>query len=78
MQSQVDKELDAKGLKCPMPVMKLRTAIGDMEAGQVIKVETTDRGSVPDFSAWAKKTGNTILEQEEDSGKFVFLIRKGA
>lgn len=77
MDVRVDRELDAKGLKCPMPVMKLRSAVNEMEDGQVIRVETTDRGSVPDFSAWAKKTGNTILRQDEGDGKFVFLIRKG-
>lgn len=77
MQESVDRELDAKGLKCPMPVMKLRTAIGEMEPGQVIKVETTDRGSVPDFAAWAKKTGNTIIQQTEDSGVYSFLVKKG-
>lgn len=77
MQESIDRELDAKGLKCPMPVMKLRTAMNEMEPGQVIKVETTDRGSVPDFAAWAKRTGNTILSQSEESGVFSFLVKKG-
>lgn len=62
-----DQELDVKGAKCPMPLVKSRKAVKSLEVGQVIKVVSTDRGSIPDFQGWAKTAKNVeLLSQEED------------
>lgn len=75
---QADAELDARGLLCPMPIVKTAKAIRELEPGQVLKLVATDRGSVADVPAWAQTTGNELLEHYEEDGAFVFLLRKGA
>ncbi len=72
-----DKEFDATGLACPMPIVKTRKALADMAPGQVLRVITTDPGSVPDMAAFAEQTGNPLLASTEEGGTYVFLLRKG-
>lgn len=71
-----DKEYDASGLSCPLPIVKTKKALSDMGSGQVLKVLATDPGSVCDMSAFAEQTGNALLEQGEEGGKFVFYLKK--
>lgn len=75
---KADQVLDAKGLSCPLPILKTKKAVEAMTKGQVLKVETTDPGSKNDMSAWAKRTGNEILSVVEGSGAFTFFIKKSA
>jgi tRNA 2-thiouridine synthesizing protein A len=70
--------LDAKGLSCPMPVVKARLEIEKLGAGDVLQVIATDPGSVSDFDNWTKMSGHELLESNEDSGVYTYLIRKGA
>jgi tRNA 2-thiouridine synthesizing protein A len=72
-----DKEFDASGLACPMPIVKTKKALADMTSGQVLRVYATDPGSVCDMAAFAETTGNPLLEQGEEGGKYVFFLRKG-
>ena len=71
-----DQELDASGLNCPLPILRAKKALGGMEAGQVLRIIATDPGSVKDFEAFAKQTGNELMESGEEGGKFLFLIKK--
>jgi len=75
-ENKVDKVLDAKGLLCPMPVIKARKAIKEIELGQVLEVLATDKGSMKDFEAWSRQTGNTLLDSSEASGVYTFHIRR--
>lgn len=75
---QEDKVLDCRGLLCPMPVVKTGKEIKTIEAGQVLKILATDRGSIADFPAWAEDTGHELLEWHEEDGVFVFYIRKSS
>lgn len=72
-----DQELDASGLNCPLPILRAKKTLNGMEAGQVLHIIATDPGSVKDFEAFSKQTGNELLESTEEGGKFLFLIRKG-
>jgi tRNA 2-thiouridine synthesizing protein A len=71
-----DKEFDASGLACPMPIVKTKKSLADMASGQVLKVLATDPGSVCDMAAFAEQTGNALLQQNEEGGKYVFFLRK--
>jgi tRNA 2-thiouridine synthesizing protein A len=71
-----DKQFDASGLACPMPIVKTKKSLSDMGSGQVLKVVATDPGSVCDMAAFAEQTGNTLLQQTEEGGKYVFFLRK--
>ena len=71
-----DQELDATGLNCPLPILRAKKALGGMNAGQVLHIIATDPGSVKDFEAFAKQTGNELMESKEEGGKFLFLIKK--
>jgi len=75
---KVDQVLDAKGLSCPLPILKTKKAIETLTKGQVLKVEATDPGSKNDMASWAKRTGNEVLKVEEGSGTFTFYIKKSA
>jgi tRNA 2-thiouridine synthesizing protein A len=75
---KVDQVLDAKGLSCPLPILKTKKAVEGLTKDQVLKVETTDPGSKNDMAAWAKRTGNEVLKVEEGSGTFTFYIKKSA
>ncbi|MCW8963694.1 MAG: sulfurtransferase TusA family protein [Gammaproteobacteria bacterium] len=71
-----DQELDASGLNCPLPILRAKKAIAGLESGQVLRIIATDPGSVKDFEAFAKQTGNELMESGEEDGKFVFMMKK--
>lgn len=71
-----DKEFDASGLSCPLPILKTKKSLADMASGQVLKVIATDCGAVKDMQAFADQTGNTLLSSTEESGKYVFHMQK--
>jgi tRNA 2-thiouridine synthesizing protein A len=72
-----NEELDAKGLNCPLPILRCKKAMNGMDSGGVLKIIATDPGSVKDFEAFCKQTGNELLESSEDGGEFTFYIKKG-
>ncbi|WLR55819.1 sulfurtransferase TusA family protein [Mesobacillus subterraneus] len=72
----VAKVLDAKGLACPMPIVKTKKAITDLQSGEVLEIHTTDKGAVKDLAAWAQSTGNELLNHEEENGVFKFWMKK--
>jgi tRNA 2-thiouridine synthesizing protein A len=71
-----DKELDARGLNCPLPILRAKKALTDMQSGQVLRIVATDPGSVKDFQAFAKQTGNDLLQQAEADKEFVFFLKR--
>lgn len=71
-----DKEFDASGLSCPMPIVKTKKSLRDMTPGQVLRVVATDPGSVCDMAAFAEETGNTLLASTTESSRYVFFLRK--
>jgi tRNA 2-thiouridine synthesizing protein A len=71
-----DQELDATGLNCPLPILRAKKSLASLNAGQVLRIVATDPGSVKDFEAFAKQTGNELLESKEEGGKFVFRMKK--
>jgi tRNA 2-thiouridine synthesizing protein A len=71
-----DQELDASGLNCPLPILRAKKTLNSMDAGQVLHVIATDPGSVKDFDAFSKQTGNELMESKEEGGKFFFMIKK--
>lgn len=73
----VAKVLDAKGLACPMPIVKTKKAINELEAGEVLEIHATDKGAKSDLAAWAKSGGHELLEDSEDDGVLKFWIKKG-
>lgn len=72
----INKDLDVKGLNCPLPILRAKKALTDMESGQVLRVVSTDPGSVKDFAAFCRQTGNPLLSSEETGSAFTFLISK--
>ena len=73
---QVDKELDARGLNCPLPILKTKKSLADMTSGQVLRVVSTDCGSVKDMQAFSNQTGNELLASTEAAGEYIFLLKK--
>ena len=71
-----DQELDASGLNCPLPILRAKKALAALSSGQVLHIIATDPGSVKDFEAFAKQTGNELMESREEGGKFHFLMKK--
>ena len=71
-----DQQVDARGLNCPMPIVKTAQAVKVLASGQTVEVLATDAGSVKDFAAWSKTTGNAIIEQSSDAGVFRFVLQK--
>ncbi|MBP8901631.1 MAG: sulfurtransferase TusA family protein [Thiobacillaceae bacterium] len=71
-----DKELDAKGLNCPLPILRTKKTLNEMTSGQVLKVIATDPGSVKDFAAFAKQTGNELMSSAEAGSEYTFFIKK--
>lgn len=72
-----DKEVDARGLNCPLPILRAKKALAELQAGQVLRVVSTDPGSVKDFQAFAKQTGNELMKQGETVDKaFEFFLRR--
>ena len=76
MSQTITKTLDLRGLPCPLPIAKTAVAIRELQSGELLEAYATDPGSVPDFNAWSKTTGNELIEQTEEEGVFRFLIRK--
>lgn len=72
----ITQTLDAKGLACPMPIVRTKKAIDTINSGEVLEVLVTDKGALNDFTAWAKAGGHTILEQKEEAGVLYFYIQK--
>ena len=75
--SDFNDELDASGLNCPLPILRAKKAINKLESDQVLRIIATDPGSVKDFEAFCKQTGNELLETGQEGEKFTFLIKKG-
>jgi len=73
---QFDKELDARGLNCPLPILRTKKALTDMDSGQVLKVLATDPGAVKDFAAFSKQTGHPLLATEAAEKEFIFFMKK--
>ncbi|GAB3363271.1 MULTISPECIES: sulfurtransferase TusA family protein [Giesbergeria] len=72
----ISKEVDARGLNCPLPILKAKKALADMESGQLLKVVATDTGSLRDFKAFAKQTGNELIDQQTVGPEFVHILRR--
>lgn len=70
------KELDASGLNCPMPILRAKKALKELNSGDVLRIIATDPGSVKDFEAFAKQTGNELLESTEDGASFIYRLKK--
>jgi tRNA 2-thiouridine synthesizing protein A len=70
------KELDARGLNCPLPILKAKKALAELESGQVLRIMATDPGSVRDFQAFAKQTGNPLLSHVQQGREFTFLMQR--
>lgn len=73
-----DKTLDAKGLKCPLPILKAKKALKEVPPGGTLEVLATDPGSAADFPAFCRTTGNAMVEQSQDGGVYCFVIRRSA
>ncbi|HTE15536.1 MAG TPA: sulfurtransferase TusA family protein [Burkholderiales bacterium] len=76
MTTQFDKELDARGLNCPLPILRTKKSLSDMTSGQVLKILATDPGATKDFKAFAKQTGNALLAADEVDKEFTFFMQK--
>ena len=72
----IDREVDARGLNCPLPILRTKKALNDMKSGQVLRILATDPSAVRDFQAFAKQTGNELLQHIEQDGVFSFLLRR--
>lgn len=72
----IDKEIDTRGLNCPLPILKAKKALAEMVSGQTLKVVSTDAGSVRDFQAFAKQTGNELLEQQTVGAEYIHVMRR--
>ena len=72
----IDKEVDARGLNCPLPILKAKKALSEMQSGQLLKVVATDGGSMRDFQAFSRQTGNELVEQQALRGEFIHVLRR--
>jgi TusA-related sulfurtransferase len=73
---EVNKDLDTRGLNCPLPILKAKKALADMTTGEVLRVVSTDPGSMRDFQAFARQTGNELVEQTESNAEFIHVLRR--
>lgn len=73
---EFQKDLDARGLNCPLPILKAKKALADMISGEVLRIMATDPGSVRDFQAFARQTGNTLLEHTQADKEFTFFLQR--
>jgi tRNA 2-thiouridine synthesizing protein A len=71
-----DKELDARGLNCPLPILRAKKALNELRSGQVLKIVATDPGSIKDFQAFSKQTGNELLSHAEANKEFTFYMKR--
>lgn len=76
MAMQIHKELDARGLNCPLPILKAKKALNEMVSGELLRVVATDAGSVRDFQAFARQTGNDLIEQQTVGNEFIHVLRR--
>ncbi|MEX8191749.1 sulfurtransferase TusA family protein [Comamonas guangdongensis] len=72
----IDQEIDTRGLNCPLPILKAKKALAAMQSGQLLKVVATDTGSIRDFQAFAKQTGNELVEQQTVGAEFIHILRR--
>jgi tRNA 2-thiouridine synthesizing protein A len=72
----IDKELDTRGLNCPLPILKAKKALAEMTSGQILKVVSTDAGSTRDFMAFARQTGNDLIEQETVGNDYIHVLKR--
>jgi len=72
----IDKEIDTRGLNCPLPILRAKKALADMASGQILKIVATDPGSMRDFQAFAKQTGNELLGQETAGKEFIHFLKR--
>ncbi|HJP07331.1 MAG: SirA family protein [Acidiferrobacteraceae bacterium] len=75
--SDFNQELDARGLNCPLPILRAKKTLNGMNAGEILKIIATDPGSVKDFEAFATQTGNQLMDSSEANGEFHFFLKKG-
>lgn len=73
---QHDREVDARGLNCPLPILRTKKMLNDMKSGELVRILATDPASVRDFQAFAKQTGNELVDQGEREGAFYFLMKR--
>lgn len=76
MTMEFDRDLDVKGLNCPLPILRTKKTLAEMESGQILRVVATDPGSLKDFPAFAKQTGNELLEHKEENRIFEFFLKR--
>jgi tRNA 2-thiouridine synthesizing protein A len=76
MTMSAQKELDARGLNCPLPILKAKKALAEMASGELLRIVSTDPGSMRDFQAFARQTGNELVEQTSNEREFVHLLRR--
>jgi tRNA 2-thiouridine synthesizing protein A len=73
---QIDQELDTRGLNCPLPILKAKKALTTMQSGELLRVTSTDAGSMRDFAAFAKQTGNELVSQETSGNDFIHVLKR--
>ncbi|MCP5284152.1 MAG: sulfurtransferase TusA family protein [Burkholderiaceae bacterium] len=73
---QADKEIDTRGLNCPLPILKAKKALAEMSSGETLKVVSTDPGSMRDFKAFARQTGNELLDQQAQGSDFIHVLKR--
>jgi TusA-related sulfurtransferase len=73
---QIDRELDTRGLNCPLPILKAKKSLNDMTSGQLLKVVSTDPGSLRDFQAFSRQTGNELVEQQTVGSDFIHVLKR--
>lgn len=73
---KADVQVDAKGLACPMPIVRAKKALDQLQSGQIMEVLSTDKGSLSDFQAWIKQTNNELVEHKVEDGIYTFYVRK--
>jgi tRNA 2-thiouridine synthesizing protein A len=72
----IHKELDTRGLNCPLPILKAKKALGELSSGQLLRVVSTDAGSLRDFQAFARQTGNVLVEQQTEGADYIHVLRR--
>ncbi|MEJ8838462.1 sulfurtransferase TusA family protein [Ramlibacter sp. AN1133] len=73
---QIDKEIDTRGLNCPLPILKAKKALTEMQSGQLLRVVSTDGGSLRDFQAFSKQTGNELVDQQTVGDEYIHVLRR--
>jgi len=73
---EIDREIDTRGLNCPLPILKAKKSLNDMVSGQLLKVVSTDPGSIRDFQAFARQTGNDLVDQQTVGSDFIHVLRR--